>query len=1257
MTSNNLLDLLRYLVTLPALVFWPVVAWTLDQLQRIGSFWGGLAALALVASVAGLAVLWQRRLVESIEASPAAPLGFGQFFKMELLYSLVGLPFWLVRLPLMLFRAMAAGLRTLARKARWRPPTPEAAVETGAPAAPKPAPPPPLLVASLGPGFLLAGLGTAALYVAARLAEPLLARALELSPGLSAWQYLFLGRRPELAWYLPLSRFPYLGGLLVLLLWLVVWSLMGIAVRLVFQRHLGRNLAADRGDEEVLPFWRRWSGVPFLTRVAPSFREWASWLAAVAFPLLVWAWLSLAGDPYRLPPSEFAVALLLWTSWSMHLVLNGKERLTQAPAEETAKEPPQGAGWPEVLKLLEDRWGAAAPEPVEIRPLEPLGKSEADPRTAGVLSPLVVELLQQPRHLTPMQRSVLTRLALQGYVHVDPPVTFEELTLGEPPEESDDRGGQRSRNLIVLAPEGWGKSTLALLAAANHALVHTRGTLVVVRNEAAAERLAERFRQAIEPSTLRWNVRVRQPGSDLMTDLAQGIIPDVVVCSLLDLTTTVLDRSDTFAPLLSNLGLVIVDDVESFAGPVEVHAQLAFRRLTLRLRELTGVDTLGEKSAPQVMMLGAETMHRMPEWVRSLCGVDAVVRNFSRSVLETAERDKAELTASGITLAEPEPAGPSSSPAQPGSEQRFYRLPDFQGSGGPLTFADLVEACEQLAVPWHYRLCGDGRRDLGRGPLLLREEPVSYRESPEEACVILLEGNWSEVQRERERLRRAGARFDRSRGRSQGQAQPSGPIAFVAILEPGLAEAFDSLQEYPDLAGRLASLPWPFVRPPTGLTVEPHLSADLAQHWLEVEDVLHVFGGMCVPRLRKLADQRLLLSERRTNVDERSNEYVEHVFVRALAAAVSPRDGERDEDLLPPKVSQVELAVPRTVAVRDRTRLAKLGMTAAETAHVHFYPGRIFQDARGIFVAVARAGDEDAAPDAPPAGDVLVEPLLTDEVSSPRRLFLLTPLPAGAATPEMVQAAGGSFPSPDRVLIGRYPFGAALEPVSVRMRPIATYRLDPVRWEIRQRLLLETAVRERYEKLRFETVALAIFPNSDTDGPSLEGDPAPDEDPPPAEDTAGPRLTFEAARLLATVLRALLPTMYRGAREGLQVALHLDRPETATPGQTLGPREGLYLLDADPGGNGTARAIHRDGLELLLRLCRLVLERAPSLDLLRTLFDEWGDEAEIISESRAESRVQTASAADWQQAKVDALAWLNSRLRSEDELSRRARKP
>lgn len=1249
MISNDLLDLLRYLAALPATVFWPAVAWTLDHLRRLGGITSGMMAVLLTAVPFGLAVLLQRRLAGTLEAAPAEPLGFLQFFKLEFWHSLLALPLQPLRLPALLWRGIVASGRALARfgrrKKKGEPPSPVAET-TPEPQAP---PPPPLVVASLGPGFLLAGLVTAGFYLLTRLAEPFLHAELGLAPGLSAWQYLFLGRRPELAWYLPLGRFPFLGGLLALLLWLAVWSLVGIAVRLAFQQHLGRNLAPDRDDDTVLPFWRRWFGLPKLVLPAASFREWAVWLAALALPLLVWAWLSLGGDPYRILPSEFAVAFVLWTSWTLHLVLRGHERLAAPEVKEEPSSAVEAAGWPEVLKHLEEELGVAPPDPLDAKPVEPLQPSEVDPRTAGLLSPLVAELLPEPRHLTPMQRSVLTRLAYQGYVHVDPPVTLDKLTLGEAaPEVLQDRSGQRSRNLIVLAPEGAGKSTLALLAAANHALVHTRGTLIVVRSDTAAEALAGRFRQVVEPSTLRWNLRVRHPGTDLMSDLAQGILPDVVVCSLHDLVVTMLDRTDTFAPMLQNLGLIIVDDVESFAGPVEVHAQLAFRRLALRLRQLIGVRELGEKSAPQVLVLGTESMHRMPEWVRSLCGMDAVVRTFSHSAHEARAREAAELASAGVASKAKVEAG-----AQPGTgrEQRRYRLRDFQKpSGDPLSFSDLVAACERLAVPWHYRLCGDGRRDLGRGPLLLREEPVYYRESPEEACVVLLEGTWSELTREQERLRRAGSRFQRRRGGEATDASSGDepePIALVTLTDPDVDAAFSAAAaDMPVLAGEIASLPRPVIRPPTGLALEPHLGADLVQHWMEVEDLVRVFGGVCVPRLRELADQGLVLCERRTDLDDRASEYMDLVHVRALARAVRPEEGPGADDpgLLPPRVSQVEYTVRRTVAIRDRTRLAELGRTGADTAHILFYPGRIFQDARGIFVVVGRGGEEEKRPGLEPgrrpAGDVLVEPLLTDDISSPRRFFLLRPLPEGGVPPELVQAAGGSFPAPDQVLIGRFPFRVALMPVSVRVGHVATYRLDPVHNEVRQRTLLETDAREAYESLDSSTVALALFPNP--------------EEAASGEDVTGPALTFGAARLLATVLRAVLPALYRGAAESLQVALHVQSPEELEPERPLTSTEGLYLLDANAGGNGTARAVHRDGIDQLFRICRLVLQQVQGFGRLRALYDEWGNEAEVLAESRADRQSMGVVLEDTQalrdreqQARQTALAWLNSRLQVE----------
>ncbi|HSG39730.1 MAG TPA: DEAD/DEAH box helicase [Thermoanaerobaculia bacterium] len=1203
MTSTGILDLLKLLWAGPGALFWPGLAWTLDALRDLGGVSAGLLAVAFLAVPVGLAFGLQRRLNAILAGQPEERIGLWAYLKLELWHSVPALPLW----PFRLLAAAVRGLGRLARRLGRRSP----AAATGEPRpldAPAPPPPPPLVVASLGPGFLLAGLATAAVYVLARLADPFLRAQLGLSQGLSAWQYLFLGRRAELAWYLPLDRYPFLAGLLSLLAWVLVWTLLGIALRAFYQRQLGRNLAADREREDILPLWRRWCGATALAAPARSYLEWAAWPVAAAVPLLAWAWLSLGGDPYRVRSSEMAVASVLWTSWALHLLLRGLERVPAVTEEPASPPEAQANGWPEVLAHLQTEREVAPPEPWEERAAEPLLFSEADPRTAAILSPLATDLLPAPRKLTPMQRQVLTQLAFQGFVHVDPPVALEHLTLEESAAEIlQDRSDQRVRHQVVLAPEGQGKTTLALLAAANHALVHTRGTLVVVRGEEEAAALADRFRRVIEPSPLRWNVRVRHTGGDLMNDLSQGIIPDVVVCSLRDLALTVLDRADSFAPFLRNVGLIVVDNVEAFAGPVEVHAQLAFRRLTLRLSELLGLRELGdrkEKGSPQMLILGGDSMEETGQWAKSLCGVDAVVRSFSRSARETRERETAELAATGITV-------------RRGSEEEalplhhLFRLRDFRaGEKDLLGLEDLVAACERLAVPWHYRLCGDGRRDLGRGPLLLREEPSYYAEAPEDACVVILEGTWSEVRREWRRLVRAGARFSRFRrsGDEAGPVRHAGgaaeTIAFVTLADPDVEMAFTHLDAGFTLAPALGSLPRPVLRPPTGQAVEPHLAADLVQHWTEVEDVLRVFGAATAPTLSRLAHEGLLLCEPRSDVDDRTNEYVEQVYVRALARALRSADDDEAhpevQGLLPSKVAQVETASTDTAVLRDRTNLLDLGVADRAGAHFIYYPGRIFKDARGTFVVVGREGD-----------GILVEPLLSDEVSSPRRQLRVRSLRGEEEASRLLEAAGGGFPEPHRVLLGRHPFLLALEPVEVRVEHIATYRLGPVHCEVRQRTLLDPEARERYREASLVTVALVLIPNPES-----------------SEEAAGPRLTLGGSRLLAAALRALLPALYRGAAESLQVALHGDA---------------LYLFDAEHGGNGASRAIYRDGIEPILRLARLLVERVLSPVRLRALFDEWGDESEIVAESRGEETLVEAG----EEARQDLLAWLSSRLRPE----------
>ena len=1199
---------------------------TLDFLASLGSLGTGLIALLLGAIALAVAFGLQRSLNLRVASDPRSDLAI-PWWKLELGLSLPGLLWWPVEL-------LAKGVIRLVRRLRRR------FHKESVPAvqSPSPAENVPLLVATLGPSFLLGGLVTAALYAMSRLLEPLLRVRLTLTPEVGAWPFVIFGSRPELAPYLPLDRHPHLAALLALAFWLAVATWASRTVRALLRGQLGRNLFPDREDDGVLSFWRRWSGASQLFQPDRSYSRWASWMVAAAFPLLVWAWLSLTGSPWRVAPGEMAVAIVLWLSWAAHLLLRGVERRLVGAEASPADKGAQANGWPEALAFLRDRLQVAEPFPFQApREVEPLQLTTIPPETEGVISPLVLELLPEPRQLTVMQRMVLTDLTLQGFVHVEPPVSRETLALtGAAEEVLQDRSGLRHRNQVVLAPEAAGKTTLALLAAANHVLVHTRSTLVIARDDEHEAGIEQSFRAAIEPSSVRWNMRVRRIGGDLMNDLSQGIVPDVILCSLKSLTLHLLGRTESFAPFLQSLGLIIVDDVELFAGPVEAHAQLAFRRLTARVHQLVGVQELGKESAPLVLVLGVDSMHDLGSWAKALCGIEAVVRDFTGSRADFADREVAELAARGIA-ARPSEAREAATDhlrkVQLGPHQVFYRLRDFHtAAGDPLSITELIAACEQLAIPWCYRPCGDGRRRLGRLPLRLHDEPKHSVTSPEDACVVFLEGCWSEVRRERQRLRRAGARF--SRHRQAGDAAstaPSGPepIAMITLVDPDEDMAFTQLDQRFGLTEILEGLPQPVLRAPSGSIVQSHLAADLIQHWMEVAEVLGVFGHATAQTLRRLSRGGMLLVDRRTDVHQEAFEYVRKIYVRAMARATAPLNESSVEGapLLPSRVSQVELVAPRSLAIRDRTRPA-LPLAHVDAAAVGFlyYPGRIFTDARGSFVVVGRATEEAGKEGVPmEQDDILVEPILTDDVSSPRRRILCTlDLPVAALS----RIEGHSVP-PEPVLFGRHPLLVGLVPVEVRVHHVATHRLGPVSCEVRQRLLRDD---ERAGATPLLTWGLLLSPN-------------------PAWTAAGevPRpLRFGEARLIAAALRTILPSMYRGAADSLEVALLVEG--SPGPQDDLAPDASFLLFDLEDGGNGMARAIHRDGLETLLRLCRLLIERVLSPDRLLALHDHWGDRDEILAGDPLAGAAGDQGEAAWRQAqslRQGALIWLDEHLRTE----------
>ncbi len=1059
---------------------------------------------------------------------------------------------------------------------------------------------PSIRVPTLGPTFLLAGVIISVFYWSGRLVDPLLARASGLSAGHSFWQLLFLGRRPEFAWLSPLEEQPRVTLVLSLVFWLVVWwsagnLLRGIRYRSLLQRNHG-DIPQPRVEAQE-PRWATWFGVVDLIQPGRSYRRWASWMLSTIIVLLLLAYSTLDRNIGGVSPSALALATVVTLSWVLHLRLHGfatqHETEVDGQRDSTTKRP---AGWPEVAAELGRLYGCAAPIPLFERAVAPLPLS-APAGQASTVSPLVVELLagadqESTPRLNTLQKRVLECISLLGFVQLPAPVEGDELILtGFGAQQIEDRSGLVERHQIVLAPEGSGKTTLAILAAANHALTHARATLIVTRSENQAELLTAHIRATVEPSTMRWNLRLRQLGRDFASDLSRDIIPDLVVVSLEQLVTGLLDNHEVYIPFLRHVGLVVVDDVESYAGAVEIHAQLAFRRLQLLFRQLSDVEYLGDENAPLMLVLGVDSMKQTASWAQSLCGIQASIHTFSdqHSTASVSEGD-----------------------SPPCQQQLGYRFSDLRtDSGRPLTAAEVVGVCEALRVPWLYRPAGDGRRHAGRGPLLLNQEPSHACATPGDACVVLLEGRWSEVRRELRRLRWAGADSGRKEvcfltvvGCEEQQACETLDPAFG--LAPG-----DEREELTDLSEQLITLPLPIVRPPSTLAVQSHLLSDLLQQWIEVKDLVDTFGGTVVQSLRRLNRQGMLFIEERCDVKPERKEYEAKVYLRATAASLQDETaGEAGKGIIElaqyDKVRQVELVSPQAVRVRNRSDHTQLGWVEARSASAVYYPGRILEDARGRFVVVSRRDEGELI------ADVEVEPVLHADISSPRRRFEVD-------VDTAIELPSYPLFKLEPVLLGQDPVEVGLQPVTARLRMIGFYRLDRYSGEVQSREILRSpgsgSVASSILGGSLQTTALVLNPN-------------------PAKTSPGtPQLNFGEARLLCALLRYLLPMVYRDTRDHFEVALVIagltveteqEPPRWDAP---LQAQDRIFILDLQQGGNGIARAIFRDGLELLFRFCRHFLETVEGFSRLQRLYDHWGHADEILQDGRRGQNPETETVA------------------------------
>jgi hypothetical protein len=1071
----------------------------------------------------------------------------------------------------------------------------------------KDAKPAPTFHVSFGPSYLQAALWIGPAWVVWFLADYVLATALGLPLGQSGTEWLILGKLAGGGAYLPMLPFPNTVVALSAAGWLAVWWLLAVSVR---WQH-GDVFYVPQPVRTALPAWFGDMGARAGYERDASFTRWALALTAALGTVSSLAQPFVTHPVYRIPPSLMGALYVATLGWAFHLALNGRPPPDEEPEPTVKPNPEPQAGWPELLADLEAR--GLRDVPVTVAPPRSIPQHDFLVLPAewlpGRVSPLLAELLPPPApkddgqevgadatapvgRPNRLQLEVLIRMAKAANLRAPEEVTGGVLTLDSRTADFE-RKCEPLNDLVVLAPEGAGKTTLALLAAANQVFTRASGALIVVRDAEARDACVGQFRRTVEASSLRWSLHVASAADGAEHAIGERQLPDVVVASLDDVMTRLLPASPAWRRVLSSMQLLIVDDVERISGAAEVHAQLILRRLRLLLSLLrpagdvrrTKVEERASKRRIATLVLGSEAMHDMPAWVQSLVGELDGPLFLGFNELENRSQTRGRGVESGTST---------------GAIQQFFAWNTARNHMDiGLDPAILVEAAELLAVPWHYRRVGESGVGVdARSALSLRQMPRLETSDVERAGLILLEGPQTAVAREMERLRRAGALFQR-RG---AQGEPLETIVpIVTLVSPFEEMAFTSMPEDDRLTAFVRSLPRYTVPPRPDVVAFAHLGAEIAEDEREMERILDTYGSGVFGRLRGLLDAKLILAREERGATPDGRNLLARVYLRATTGAYADRDPVR----LPMPPVSVEACTPALATVQDVPSKRSLPSVDRGVVGYLFYPDAVIVRAGGRFLVDHYVGD---VSERRTSDDLRVALMPTQEilVSTPRRTVSLE----------------GPPPDEREVRLGLEPLHLQRGWVDVRVAHASTLWVHPGTGEIDAERVPEGAARRLLgrEVLSTEMVALRLD----------DGDP-----------DRGSSLAPDAVTLLGAAMRVALRNVLREGGERSEVVYDPDAPV-----------QRLVLVDLATGGNGAAQLLYQELFGALLRATRLVLERCPYPRALVHLHDTFSIPDGMVARLRAiralppgERREQELKFYEDVRSRV--LSWLDVRLGAE----------
>jgi len=226
-------------------------------------------------------------------------------------------------------------------------------------------------------------------------------------------------------------------------------------------------------------------------------------------------------------------------------------------------------------------------------------------------------------------------------------------------------------NVLMAAPLGAGKSTLAALYAVERVLGSGRTVLSVCPDPDAARRTGGAFARVLHEAEVDWAIEVETLATvdDARRYLEEPSrpVPDVAVVTAEVLHEAVLPRGQRWEPLLRNTGLVVVEDIHLYDPVARQHAACTLRRLWRALDRL--------EVTPQVLVTSADSADPR-RFARDLTGLDLK----ARAVITTDARSRPALH---VVYWQPEAAGGGEGGSGGARSSSGDRVPGL-GAGHPL---------------------------------------------------------------------------------------------------------------------------------------------------------------------------------------------------------------------------------------------------------------------------------------------------------------------------------------------------------------------------------------------------------------------------------------------------------------------------------------------------------------------------------------------------------------------------------------------